>query len=50
MGKNDRHILDIMCISRVHRKIIFCYFEGKSLKITVELQKISMVSKKSSKK
>ena len=37
MGKNDRQILSIMCISRVHQKIIFHYFEGNSTKITVEL-------------
>ena len=37
MGKNDRQILNIMCISRVHRKIIFRYFEGNSTKITLKL-------------
>jgi len=37
MGKNDRQILNIMCISRVHQKIIFYYFEGNSTKITLKL-------------
>ena len=37
MGKNDRQILNIMCISRVHQKIIFRYFEGNSTKITSKL-------------
>ena len=36
-GKNDRQILSIMCISRVHQKIIFHYFEGNSTKITLKL-------------
>ena len=37
MGKNDREILNIMCIARVHRKIIFRYFEGNLRKITLKL-------------
>ena len=37
MGKNYRQILNIMCILRVHRKIIFRYFEGNSTKITSKL-------------
>ena len=46
MGKNYRQISNIMCISRVHRKIIFGYFEGNLTKITLKLLLARLLSEK----